>query len=69
MSLSLPAAFNNIRQACEEFRGNLKDHKALQDSLQIVGEALFPTKNPEQSNEKKEASTEDAKAGKRVKKD
>ena len=40
--MTLEQAFNNIKGACLEFRGTLRDHEALQMSLHLISEALKP---------------------------
>lgn len=40
MEMTVEQAFSNISTVCAEFKGNLNDHKVLQESLKTIKEAL-----------------------------
>lgn len=38
--MDLAAALENLRRVCVQYRGTLRDHQVLQESLRVIQEAL-----------------------------
>lgn len=44
-AMSTEQAFGIITQACASVQGNLQTHHAVQNALQVIGQALAPKEN------------------------
>jgi len=42
IQITIEQAYENLVAAAKDFRGTLKDHHALQISLQMIRERIFP---------------------------
>lgn len=49
--MEIQEALGNLDMACAEFKGKRTDHVALQQSMQVVTEALKPKKDEKDEKE------------------